>query len=33
MKLYSGLGHLFLMEDPDSFNQDVLTFIRKAAQR
>jgi pimeloyl-ACP methyl ester carboxylesterase len=30
--LYPGLGHLFLMEDPDSFNRDVLTFIRKTAR-
>jgi 3-oxoadipate enol-lactonase len=32
IKMYAGLGHLFLMEDPDSFNQDVLNFIRKAAR-
>jgi 3-oxoadipate enol-lactonase len=31
LKFYEGLGHLFLMEDPDSFNQDVLTFIRQTA--
>jgi pimeloyl-ACP methyl ester carboxylesterase len=33
LKMYPGLGHLFLMEDPDSFNRDVLTFIRNAAPR
>jgi pimeloyl-ACP methyl ester carboxylesterase len=32
LSLYAGLGHLFLMEDPDSFNQDVLDFIQKAAR-
>jgi pimeloyl-ACP methyl ester carboxylesterase len=33
LKMYAGLGHLFLMEDADSFNRDVLTFIRNAAPR
>jgi 3-oxoadipate enol-lactonase len=27
LKIYEGLGHLFLMEDPDSFNRDVIAFI------
>ncbi|MBI5583115.1 MAG: alpha/beta hydrolase [Deltaproteobacteria bacterium] len=32
LKFYAGLGHLFLMEDPAAVNQDILTFIQKAAQ-
>ncbi len=28
LKLYGELGHLFLMEDPDAFNHDVITFIQ-----
>ncbi len=27
LKIYEGLGHLFFMEDPDSFNEDVIQFI------
>jgi 3-oxoadipate enol-lactonase len=28
LKIYEGLGHLFLMEDPETFNKDVLDFIQ-----
>jgi 3-oxoadipate enol-lactonase len=28
LKIYQGLGHLFLMEEPEAFNNDVLAFIR-----
>ncbi len=28
LKIYEGLGHLFFMEDPDTFNKDVIQFIR-----
>lgn len=27
LKIYEGLGHLFFMEDPESFNKDVIAFI------
>ena len=27
LKVYEGLGHLFFMEDPDTFNKDVMQFI------
>ncbi len=27
LKIYEGLGHLFLMEDPESFNREVIDFI------
>jgi 3-oxoadipate enol-lactonase len=27
LKTYDGLGHLFFMEAPDTFNKDVITFI------
>ncbi len=27
LKIYEGLGHLFFMEDPDSFNREVIDFI------
>jgi 3-oxoadipate enol-lactonase len=28
LKIYEGLGHLFLMEDPETFNKDVLNFVQ-----
>jgi 3-oxoadipate enol-lactonase len=31
LKIYDGLGHLFFMEDADTFNKDVVEFIRKSA--
>jgi 3-oxoadipate enol-lactonase len=31
LAVYEGLGHLFLMEDPDTFNADVQLFIRQFA--
>ncbi len=27
LTIYEGLGHLFLMEDPDTYNADVQRFI------
>jgi len=31
LAFYEGLGHLFLMEDPDTFNADVRLFVEKAS--
>lgn len=33
LKIYEGLGHLFFMEDPESYNRDVIEFIRHAKGR
>jgi 3-oxoadipate enol-lactonase len=31
LKIFEGLGHLFLMEDPEPFNQAVLDFIKNSS--
>ena len=31
LTVYEGLGHLFLMEDPDTFNADVQRFIQETS--
>jgi 3-oxoadipate enol-lactonase len=31
LAVYEGLGHLFLMEDPDTFNADVQRFIQESS--
>jgi 3-oxoadipate enol-lactonase len=31
LTVYEGLGHLFLMEDPDTYNADVQQFIQQPA--
>ena len=31
LTVYEGLGHLFLMEDPDTYNADVQQFIQQSS--
>jgi 3-oxoadipate enol-lactonase len=33
LKIFEGLGHLFFMEDPETFNRDVLEFVRNRDSR